>query len=79
MINYLQNMWNLAASGDPQGFWFWAAVYAAVVCAYSAVHQLRIRSWPCVEGELIEAGVKKFGATELTLSNQDYTSNALYR
>ena len=79
MINYLQDMWQLAAQAELQGIWFWAATYAAVICVYSLVYQLRIRSWPSTEGELVEAGVQKFGATDLIKSDQDYVSTALYR
>ena len=79
MINYLQDMWHLAAQAEPQGIWFWAAAYAAVIFAYSVVYQLRIRNWPSTEGELVEAGVRKFGATDLIKSDQDYVSTALYR
>ena len=79
LINYLQDMWNLAAQAEPQGIWFWAAAYAAVICAYSLVYQLRIRSWPSTEGELVQAGAQKFGATDLIKSDQDYVSTALYR
>lgn len=77
-IDYLQDMWRLAMEANPQGIWFWAGVYAFVVCMYSVVFQIRTRSWPVAEGELVQAGVKKFGARDVVLANQDYVSKALY-
>ena len=71
-------MWQLAIQGQTQGVWFWAALYAFIVCVYSLIFQVRTRHWPFVQGELAEFGVEKFGATVLVKSNQDYVSKALY-
>lgn len=77
-IYYVQQMWRLAMEAEPQGIWFWAGVYVFVVCTYSVVFQIRTRSWPVAEGELVQAGVKTFGSHDLVLANQDYVSKALY-
>jgi len=71
-------MWQMAIQGQTQGIWFWAALYAFVVCAYSLIFQIRTRYWPFVSGELVESGVEKFGATDRVKSNQHYLSKALY-
>lgn len=77
-MNYIQEMWRLALEAEPQGVLFWAAVYTFVVCSYSVLFQIRTRSWPVAEGELVQAGVRMFGPRDLVLSNQDYVSKALY-
>ena len=78
LINYFQEMWQLALQGEVQGIWFWAALYAFTLCSYSLIFQLRTRTWPSTQGELIETGVEKFGATDIVRSDQDYVSGALY-
>ena len=78
LIIYFEEMWHLAIQGQKQGIWFWAAVYTFIVCTYSLIFQIRTRYWPYVQGELVELGVEKFGATDWTKSNQDYVSKALY-
>jgi hypothetical protein len=70
-------MWDLALQGDKQGIWFWAAVYAFLICGYSVLFQLLIRSWPNTRGELKSLGLNKFGAA-IVLSDQDYLADALY-
>jgi hypothetical protein len=77
-MNYIQEMWRLALETESQGIFFWAGVYAFVVCAYSVLFQIRTRSWPVTDGELVQAGVRTFGTRDLVLSNQDYVSKALY-
>lgn len=72
-------MWQLAISGQTQGIWFWAALYAFIICVYSLIFQIRTRYWPCAQGELAEFGIEKFGATNWVKSNQDYASKALYK
>ena len=79
LSNYIQQMWELALKGEIQGVWFWGAVYTLAVCGYSLIFQLRTRSWPFTTGELVEAEVEKFGATDPVKSNQEYVSKALYR
>jgi len=78
LISYFQEMWQLALQGDVQGIWFWAALYAFTLCTYSLIFQLRTRTWPVTQGELIEASVEKFGVTERRTSDQNYMSGALY-
>ena len=79
LIIYFQEMWQLAIQGQTQGIWFWAALYAFIICVYSLIFQSRTRYWPFAQGELAEFGVEKFGATDWVKSNQDYVSKALYK
>ena len=79
MLDYIEAMWALAARGQLQGVWFWAAVYAFVLGAYSLVNQLRTRRWPWVQGELLAADVDRFGVTENVRSDQEYAAGAIYR
>lgn len=78
LISYFQEMWQLALQGELQGIWFWAALYTLIFLTYSLIFQLQTRTWPSTQGELIKAGVEKFGATERVTSDQDYMSEALY-
>jgi hypothetical protein len=78
ILNYSQEMFQIAAEGRAQGVWYWASVYALVVCLYSLWFQVRTRSWPATNGKLVQLGVKKFGASAPVLSNQDYVGDALY-
>jgi hypothetical protein len=77
MFDYIQYMWDLALLGDSQGIWFWAAVYTFLICGYSSVFQMLIRTWPSVKGQLKHIGLDKFGSA-MILSDQDYISGALY-
>jgi hypothetical protein len=79
MISYIEQMWQLAIDGQTQGIWFFAALYTLIVCSYSLIFQIRTRSWPFVKGELLDSGIKKFGATQWVQSEQDYISKALYK
>jgi len=76
-IIYFQEMWQLAIDGETQGFFFWFSLYTLIVCIYSMVFQIRMRSWPYTQGDLIELGLDTFG-TSFTRSDQDYKANALY-
>lgn len=78
-MEFVQEMWRLALEGKLQGVWFWGGIYALVLCLYSFVFQARTRSWPWVAGELLKAEVEEFGGRDLVVSEQDYTSEALYR
>lgn len=78
LLTYIQEMWQLSLAAKPQGILFWVGVYTFVVCMYSVLFQIRTRTWPSTEGELVHAGVTKFGARDFVLSNQDYVSSALY-
>lgn len=77
IFDYIQHMWDLALQGDKQGIWFWVAVYAFLICGYSVVFQLLIRTWPSVKGQLVDLGLDKFGGA-MILSDQDYIAGALY-
>jgi hypothetical protein len=54
-----------------------AAVYAFLLCGYSVVFQLTIRSWPSTLGQLNHLGLDKFAAV-MVLSAQEYQADALY-
>ena len=77
-LTYIQEIWQQTLEAKPQGVLFWVGVYTFVVCTYSVLFQIRTRNWPSAEGELLQAGVKKFGARDFVLANQDYVSSALY-
>jgi len=77
LIIYFQEMWQLAIKGQAQGVFFWFAFYMFIVCFYSLILQFRMRYWPFVQGELVEFGLDKFGAS-IVKSDQNYWANALY-
>ncbi len=71
-------MWDLAREAKAQGLIFWAAHYCFFLGTYSFLYQLRTRRWSTTKGELIEAGIGKFGS-ENRNSEQKFTANALYQ
>lgn len=77
-MDYFNDMWRLALSAEPQGIWFWCVCYLFLVSTYSFFVQFRTRFWPFVMGDLLEAGPKKLGGTELAKSDQQYVAGALY-
>jgi len=77
LIIYFQEMWQLAISGKAQGILFWFAFYMFIVCFYSLILQIRMNSWPFVQGELVKFGLDKFGAS-MVKSDQNYWADALY-
>lgn len=79
MLNYFEQMWQLASQGKLQGIWFWAAAYALLVCTYSLVFQWQISRWPETVGELQHLSVERFGSSSNEPSEQSYLSQALYR
>lgn len=72
-------MFELARIGNLQGIWFYAGMYALLVCGYSLIFQARTRRWNSTKGDLIELEIEKFGAKEFVKSNQDYITEASYR
>ena len=78
MSLYLKEMWHLASRGELEGIWFWASVYAFVVCLYSVVYQMRVRRWPGTTGKLNRAAVTEFGAPALTRADREYRADASY-
>ena len=78
ILNHSQQMFRLATEGQTQGVFYWAAMYAFLVCSYSLWFQIRTRRWPSTTGMLEELGIKKFGATVNLPSNQEYVGKALY-
>ena len=79
LVVYFKDMWELALQGQTQGIFFWAALYAFVLCAYSLIFQIRTRYWPSTRGELAEMEIEKFGAADRVKSDQSYMSRALYK
>jgi len=67
-----------AANGDEQSIVLLAAIYVLLVCSYSVIWQLRMNSWPNVTGHLGRLGLRKLGATEWAITDQEYVSDALY-
>jgi len=78
MIDAIRNTISSAVAGDGQSILLLAAIYVLLVCGYSVVWQMRVNSWPGVTGRLEGLGLRKFGAGEWALSNQDYVGDALY-
>jgi hypothetical protein len=77
MTDYVVQMWTLAAQGDRQGVWFWAAVYVFFICGYSVLRQIFTRNWHSTRGQLEHIGLEKFGSASV-LPEQDYRGDALY-
>lgn len=71
-------MWELAAQGQAKGVWFWAGLYAFIVCTYSLMYQIRVRQWPMVEGTIVTLGIRQFGSSEWSKSDQDFVFDAKY-
>ena len=78
MINYLQDMWQLASEGERQGVFFFASVYTFLVLGYSFYRQRLTLQWPATRGVLHSARLARFGGPEWQLSDQDYRTDALY-
>ena len=78
VLAYIHQMFWFAAEGHTQGIWFWASIYAFVICFFSLWFQIRTRNWPTTKGKLAQLSIKKFGPTEWATSNQDYVGKALY-
>ena len=78
LIIYFQTMWQLTIEGETQGIFFLFSLYIFIASVYSLVFQIRMRYWPCTQGDLVELGLETFG-TSFTISDQDYKANALYR
>lgn len=79
MTDYVAQMWALAADGERQGVFFFIAMYTFAVGGYSSVRQWMARRWPCVQGDLIDAGVKAVGGPARWRSDQDYRLGSTYR
>ena len=58
MLDYLQTMFDLALRKELQGLHFWATVYVLVVLLGTVWHVLRVRRWPCTQGQLLRLGVR---------------------
>jgi len=77
IMNYFQQMVDLASEGELQGIWFWASCYMLVVCLYSAYFQIRTRFWATTVGNIHNLGLKKLGISN-DFSEQQYRGKALY-
>lgn len=77
ILNYFQQMVELASEGELQGIWFWASCYTLVVCLYSAYFQIQTRFWASTVGKIHSLGLKNF-STSNDLSEQQYRGKALY-
>lgn len=78
MLEYLQEMWTLAAAGQKQGVLFYASLYFLLLLSWSAMYQLRVRRWPGTSGRLTSAGVQRFSDPTRNLSDQDYVGTSCY-
>ncbi|MGB1261642.1 MAG: DUF3592 domain-containing protein [Cognaticolwellia sp.] len=79
IVDYLNDIWQLAIQGDRQGIFFFAALYTLLLLSYSLIYQLRVRSWPQVKGELLNATLERFGAGHIVKAEQTYAASALYQ
>lgn len=77
ILRYIEEMFKLATDGTLQGVWFWASIYALLICSYSAWFQIRTRFWTTTEGTLAQLGIEEFGSSS-NLGEQDYHGQALY-
>ncbi len=77
VLNYAQQMLELAKEGKLQGIWFWASFYMLAVCLYSTFFQIQTRYWVSTRGTLHKLGVETFGSSN-ELSEQEYFGKALY-
>lgn len=78
MIDAIRNTISSAVAGDGQSILLLAAIYILLVCGYSVIWQMRVNAWPSVSGQLERLGLRKYGAGEWALSNQEYAADALY-
>ena len=79
IINYFNEMWNLAIQGQARGILFYVAIYAFVLLFYSVIFQRKVNSWPSTIGNLENIGIRYFGyTTERTKSTQEYVVTSLY-
>lgn len=77
-IQYLQQVWAMAANGQAQGIFFFIASYAFVALGYSVVQQVRVLSWPSVQGKIERAEIRKVSLSERLKSAQDFVATAVY-
>ena len=76
---YVQEMFELARTGDKQGVIFFIGLYTFLVCSYSLIFQIRINGWSETIGSMAKEGVAKFGPNDIIRSHQDYRYKALYQ
>ena len=67
-----------ALAGDVQSIFLLGCVYVLLACAYSVVYQVRVSRWPAARGQLLKAGLRKFGVTKWVKAEQEYVADALY-
>ncbi len=78
MVEYIRDMWDLAAAGDRQGVFFFIVVYVLVILTYSLFYQRYVASWSGTRGKLVQLGLRIFGATGWVISEQEYVTTSLY-
>ena len=78
LVDAIKDTISSAVDGDEQSILLLGAIYILLVCSYSVVWQMRMNLWPKVTGRLETLGLRKFGATEWAITNQEYVSDALY-
>jgi len=78
IVDYLEQMWDLAATGKAQGVFFWFSLYAFVMLLYSFFYQIRVAKWPSTKGELIDISVREFGFS-FAPSQKRYVAVAAYK
>ncbi len=77
-MDYVGELARRAGNGEADAILFFIALYLLAVCTYSLIMQVRMRSWPGVQGQLLHMGTKKIGGGTRVTSDQDYRNKVLY-
>ncbi len=77
IFDYLADMWHLALQGSRQGILFYGSLYCLLVCGYSVIFQMKIRSWPPTRGNLVRSNIGA-GVVNSEKSDQSFMIDVLY-
>lgn len=78
MVEFIEAMWTLASQKDPQGIWFFAALYAFLILLASCIYQVKLNYWKTTQGQLVGLSVDNFGAKDAVVANRSYHTKACY-
>jgi hypothetical protein len=76
-MEYIEHMIELTKQEQTQGVFFFASVYAAVVCLISIIYQLGCNAWRKTEGDLISTSIETTTHSN-SPADRDYIAEALY-
>ena len=77
MANTLNSFFERVMSGDEQAILIVVAAYFALMGLISLIFQLRILSWPMINGTLVRSDLSRWGATNFA-DEQDYEAEVKY-